>query len=97
MPDLSESRLQVVENRPRKKSHTLGWKYKVKEKERVIYSLNIEDVQNVAIEEYGRTLTDEELEIIEEELGDYIDWYDSIDAAISFHLKLSRKNSNGTT
>ncbi len=49
------------------------------------------------MEEYGRTLTDEELEIIKEELGDYIDWYDSIDAAISFHLKLSRKNSNGTT
>jgi len=35
--------------------------------------LKIEDVQNVALEEYGRTLTDEELEEkVEDNLGGYI-------------------------
>jgi predicted transcriptional regulator len=43
---------------------------------KVIYRLKIEDVQNVALEEYGRKLTDEELEKVEENLGDYIKWYD---------------------
>ena len=40
---------------------------------KIIYSINIEDVQNVA---------KEELEIIEDKLGDYIDWYSAIDIAI---------------
>lgn len=62
-----------------------------KENARVIYSLCIEDIQTVAQEEYGRSLTKEELEIIEEELGDFIKWYDAIDAAIDLYLDLTRK------
>lgn len=49
---------------------------------KIIYSINIEDVQNVAEEELERKLTKKELEIIEDKLGDYINWYDAIDAAI---------------
>ncbi len=49
---------------------------------KIIYSINIEDVQNVAEEEFGRELSEKELEIIEDKLGDYIDWYSTIDAAI---------------
>jgi hypothetical protein len=49
---------------------------------KIIYSINIEDVQNVAEEEFGRKLTKKELKIIEDKIGDYIDWYDAIDAAI---------------
>jgi hypothetical protein len=44
--------------------------------------LNIEDVQNVAEEELGRKLAKKELKIIEDKLGDYIDWYSAIDIAI---------------
>lgn len=49
---------------------------------KIIYSINIEDVQNVAEEELGRKLTKKELKIIEDKLGDYIDWYSAIDTAI---------------
>ncbi|MEW6326286.1 MAG: hypothetical protein AB1487_01635 [Thermodesulfobacteriota bacterium] len=38
-----------------------------------IYSINIEDVQNVAEEELGRELSGSELKIIEDKIGDYID------------------------
>lgn len=40
---------------------------------KIIYSINIEDVQNVAEEEIGRKLTTKELKIIEDRIGDYID------------------------
>jgi len=49
---------------------------------KIIYSINIEDVQNVAAEELERKLTKKELGIIEDKLGDYIDWYSAIDIAI---------------
>ncbi len=55
-------------------------------KQKTIYRLKIEDVQNVALAEFGRTLTDEELEKIEEHLGDYIKWYDLIEMTIENHV-----------
>lgn len=48
------------------------------DKERIIYSLNVEDVQTVAKEELGRELLPEEIEIVEREIGDYINWYEII-------------------
>jgi len=49
---------------------------------KIIYSISIEDVQNVAEEELGRKLAKKELKMIEDEIGDYIDWYGAIDIAI---------------
>ncbi|MFZ3090080.1 MAG: hypothetical protein WA240_05575 [Nitrospirota bacterium] len=49
---------------------------------KIIYSINIEDVQNVAEEELGRKLAEKELKIIEDKIGDYIDWYGAIDMAM---------------
>ena len=49
---------------------------------RIIYSINIEDIQNVAEEELGRKLSERELEIVKDKIGDYIDWYGAIDLAI---------------
>lgn len=49
---------------------------------KIIYSINIEDVQNVAEQELGRKLSKKELKIIEEKIGDYIDWYENINMAI---------------
>lgn len=40
---------------------------------KIIYSINVEDAQNVAEEELGRELSEEELKIIENKIGDYID------------------------
>lgn len=55
--------------------------------EKIIYSINIEDVQNVAQDELGRDLTQQELKVIEDKIGDYFDWYDSISFAISSNIK----------
>lgn len=49
---------------------------------KIIYSINIEDVQNVAEQELGKKLTKKELKIIEDKIGDYIDWYEAINMAI---------------
>jgi len=59
---------------------------------KIIYSINIEDVQNVAEEELGRKLTKKELKIIEDKLGDYIDWYSTIDMAIKNEILNHSKN-----
>ena len=49
---------------------------------KVIYSLVIEDVQRVAKDYLKRKLTSAEIERVIEKLPDYIDWYESIEAAI---------------
>ncbi len=56
---------------------------------KVIYSINIEDIQNVAEEELGRKLSKKDLKIVEDKIGDYIDWYGAIEMAMQ-HLNLSK-------
>jgi len=51
-------------------------------KKKIIYSINIEDVQNVAEQELDRKLTEEELRLVEDRLGDYVGWYEAILNAI---------------
>jgi ABC-type cobalt transport system substrate-binding protein len=51
--------------------------------ERIIYSLNIIDVQNVANEKLNRGLDEEEMKLVENKLGDYIDWFAAISDTIS--------------
>ncbi len=46
--------------------------------EKIIYSINIEDIQNVAKQALDRTLTEEELKLVEDKLGDYVGWYEAI-------------------
>jgi predicted transcriptional regulator len=58
---------------------------------KIIYSINIEDVQNVAAEELERKLTKKELEIIEDKIGNYIDWYSAIDIAIQNEILYHRQ------
>lgn len=60
---------------------------------KIIYSLNIEDVQTVAEEEIGRELSKKELEIVEDKIGDYIDWYSAIDIAIQNEILNLGKNA----
>ena len=50
--------------------------------EKIIYSINIEDVQNVAEQEFERKLTAKELRLVEKNVGDYINWYEAILNAI---------------
>ena len=60
---------------------------------KIIYSINIEDVQNVAEEELGRKLSKKELKIVEDKLGDYIDWYSAIDFTIRNEILRRGKNA----
>jgi hypothetical protein len=50
----------------------------MKVKSDIFYSLNIEDIQTVAIQETGRELTDDEIENVKDLIGEKINWYDAI-------------------
>jgi hypothetical protein len=63
----------------------------MKDTNRIIYSLNVEDVQNVAREILKRKLTDKEILLVEDSVGDYIDWFSAIEHAIQRHGIPQRK------
>jgi hypothetical protein len=44
----------------------------------VVYSLNIEDIQTVAVQEINRELTDSEVEKVKNLIGEKINWYEAI-------------------
>ncbi len=49
----------------------------------VLYSINVEDAQDVANEIIDRDLTDSEIKKVEERLGDYLpNWFDLMEMAI---------------
>lgn len=52
------------------------------DKNDIIYSLNIEDIQTVAIQEIDRELTEDEIEKIKNLIGEKIHWYDAIHDSI---------------
>lgn len=53
------------------------------EKDQVLYSLNVEDAQNVAVQTIHRTLTDEELRQLQRRLGNHLpNWFDLLEMAI---------------
>ncbi len=56
------------------------------EQERIIYSLNIEDVQTVASEILDRHLSTNEIAQIEDALAERINWFEAIAGAISENL-----------
>lgn len=59
----------------------------MKNSERIVYSLNVEDIQTVAEDILDRKLTKKEIALVEDSLGDYIHWYDVIEFAIRGHIK----------
>jgi glutamyl-tRNA reductase len=52
-----------------------------------IYSITIEDLQEVSKEYLGRTFSEKEIDLVSNEIGDFIDWQDSIRMVIDY-LKL---------
>lgn len=54
--------------------------------EKIIYSLNIEDLQTVALEEIGRTLSKKEIKIIRGFVEENINWYDAIADAVHKYI-----------
>ncbi|MBD3305157.1 hypothetical protein GF348_02205 [candidate division KSB3 bacterium] len=57
-------------------------KLSITAKERIVYYINVEDLQRVANAELERDLTEEEIKHVEEKLGDYVSWYEAISLAI---------------
>ncbi|MBU0520604.1 hypothetical protein KJ564_16865 [bacterium] len=54
-------------------------------KDHIIYSINEEDLQNVAHQLFDRELTRIEINLIEGSIGDYIDWFQAIENTIVKH------------
>lgn len=53
---------------------------------KIIYSVNIDDVQSVAEQELDRKLTVDELKIVADKIGDQFDWYGSIAAVLNQYI-----------
>jgi len=49
---------------------------------KVVYSINVEDLQTISKRQLGRMLTDLEIESVEDKLADCIDWQAAIANAI---------------
>jgi hypothetical protein len=54
---------------------------------KIIYQLTVEDIQNVANQELGRSLSDVEIESIIEPIAEKIPWYDAICNTITENYK----------
>ncbi len=47
-------------------------------RDEIVYSLNIEDIQTVAVEEFDRELTEDEIDKVRDLVGEYINWHEAI-------------------
>lgn len=58
-----------------------------KNQNRIFYSLNEEDIQNVALQEIERKLSETEIASLKDLIASNINWYDAIANAISEKIK----------
>jgi hypothetical protein len=56
--------------------------------DRTVYSLNVIDIQEVAKEVLERKLTKKEIALVEESVGNYIDWFQAIENSIRKNIIL---------
>lgn len=54
--------------------------------ERIVYSINVSDIEEVAEQVLERKLTKKEIALVEDSVGDYIDWSKAIENAIREHV-----------
>ncbi len=50
----------------------------MKDKDKIIYSLSIEDIQTVAMQEIDRELSEDEIKNVIDLIEEKINWYDAI-------------------
>ena len=55
---------------------------------KIIYLLNVEDIQTVALQEIERNLSPEEIEKIKKSIPDKINWYNAIANSINENIKV---------
>lgn len=65
-------------------------KTKKQQKDRIIYSINTQDVKDVLDDMPEVRLTARQLKMVEEKLGDYIDWYGALELAIQYAISQTR-------
>lgn len=53
---------------------------------KIIYSLNEEDIQTVSYQELGRYLSFDEIEKIKESIAEKINWYEAIATSITENI-----------
>ena len=53
---------------------------------KIVYSINITDIQEVAQQVLDRKLNKEEIIKIKESIGDYLDWFQAIENSIRKHI-----------
>ena len=67
-----------------------------KKKDKVIYSITVSDIQEVADQELERALSLEEIELIRDRIAEKIPWYDAIAESID-ELIVRRENQVQTS
>jgi len=53
---------------------------------KIVYSINVSDIQEVAQEVLDRDLTKKEVALVEKSIGDYLDWFQAIENSILEHI-----------
>lgn len=53
---------------------------------KIVYSINISDIQEVAQQVLDRRLDKEEIIKVKESIGDYLDWFAAIESSIQKHI-----------
>ena len=54
---------------------------------RIVYSINVSDIQEVANQTIERALTNKEIILVEDSVGNYLDWFQAIENSIREHVK----------
>jgi hypothetical protein len=54
--------------------------------DRIVYSINVSDIQEVAKQVLERDLTTKEVILVEKSIGDYVDWFQAIENSIRTHV-----------
>lgn len=55
--------------------------------DRIVYSISVSDIQEVANQVLERDLTREEVILVEDATGDYLGWFQAIENSILEHVK----------
>jgi hypothetical protein len=65
--------------------------------QKIVFSISVDDLQQVANEELERSLTVRECKLVADKVGNYIDWYEAtllaIEAALRDLKRASTKSS----
>ncbi|MEW6614930.1 MAG: hypothetical protein AB1401_05640 [Thermodesulfobacteriota bacterium] len=54
--------------------------------DRIVYSINVGDIQEVAQQILERNLTKEEILLVENSIGNHLDWFQAIEDSIFEHI-----------